>query len=237
MKSLIGKVSYHVKRTLFDKYAIPKIINERISKVVLKKYLPANPVIIDCGAHDGSDSVELATIFKKGIIHSFEPVEELYLRLKKKAEKYNNIHSYQIALADKNGVMDLYVSEGSSDASSSLLEPVEHLKDHPGTFFKNTVSVSTNTLDSWANKNAILKVDMLWLDMQGYELNMLKASEFILGTVSVIHTEVSTKETYKEVTQYKEYRSFLESKGFELLLEAIPKGWDMGNALFLRKKI
>lgn len=237
MKSLIGKVSYHVKRILFDKYAIPKIINERISKVVLKKYLPVNPVIIDCGAHDGSDSVELATIFKKGIIHSFEPVEELYSRLKKKTEKYNNIHSYQIALADKNGVMDLYVSEGSSDASSSLLEPVEHLKDHPGTFFKNTVSVSTNTLDSWANKNAILKVDMLWLDMQGYELNMLKASEFILGTVSVIHTEVSTKETYKEVTQYKEYRSFLESKGFELLLEAIPKGWDMGNALFLRKKI
>ena len=237
MKNLIGKVSYHLRRILFNKYAVPKIINERISKVVLKKYLPINPVIIDCGAHDGSDSVELAKIFIKGIIHSFEPVEELYSRLKKKAEKYNNIYSYQIALADKNGIMDFYISEGSSDASSSLLKPEEHLKDHPGTFFKNTVSVATNTLDSWAHKNDILKVDMLWLDMQGYELNMLKASEFILGTVSVIHTEVSTKETYKGVAQYKEYRSFLESKGFELLLEAIPKGWDMGNALFLRKKI
>ena len=236
MNKFISKVKYHLERFLFEKYAIPKVKNERISKIILKKYLPANPVIIDCGAHDGSDSVELAKLFKIATIHSFEPVDALYAKLMKNAKPYKNITCYPIALANSNGAMDLYISEGASDASSSLLEPMEHLKDHPDTFFIDKITVTTSTLDNWAKENNIKKVDMLWLDMQGYELNMLKASEFILDSVYVIHTEVSTRETYKDVAQYNDYRSFLESKGFSMQIEAIPKGWDMGNVLFVKKK-
>jgi FkbM family methyltransferase len=236
MKKIYRKVQYHVKRILFEKYAIPNVINESISKELLKKFLPVNPVIIDCGAHDGSDSVALAKLFKTGTVHSFEPVDELFGRLKLKTSKYKNAFCYNLALADKNGWMDFYVSEGASDASSSLLEPMEHLNDHPSTFFKKKISVPTITLDSWAAENNIARIDMLWLDMQGFELNMLQSSESILDTVSVIHTEVSTKQTYKGVVQYDDYRSFLESEGFVLEIEAIPEGWDMGNALFVRKR-
>ena len=77
---------------------------------------------------------------------------------------------------------------------------------------------------------------MLWLDMQGYELKMLMQSSAILDAVSVIHTEVSTRATYKGVVQYKDYRTFLESKGFQVQFEAIPNGWDMGNVLFVKNK-
>ena len=230
------KVQHHVKRILFEKYAVPNVINETISKALLRKFLPSNPGIIDCGAHDGSDSVALAKLFKMGIVHSFEPVDELFIRLKLNTEKHKNAICYKMALADKNGLMDFYVSEGASDASSSLLEPMEHLNDHPSTFFKKKITVPTITLDSWAAENKILKVDMLWLDMQGFELNMLQTSESILDSVSVIHTEVSTKQTYKGVAQYNDYRSFLESKGFTMTIEAIPTGWDMGNVLFVRKR-
>jgi len=72
--------------------------------------------------------------------------------------------------------------------------------------------------------------------MQGFEMNMLQAAGSILNTVSVIHTEVSTKETYKGVAQYAAYRSYLETLGFKVEAEAIPEGWDMGNVLFVRKK-
>jgi len=34
---------------------------------------------------------------------------------------------------------------------------------------------------------------------------------------------------------YKELKEFLVTKGFELKIEAIPAGWDMGNALFVRR--
>jgi FkbM family methyltransferase len=236
MSKFFWKLQYHTKKILFEQFALPPVVNEKISKAALKKYLPRNPVIIDCGAHDGSDSASLAKQFRHGTVHAFEPVSGLYKRLQQKAAPFANIRCYNIALADRNGILDFYVSEGASDASSSLLEPKEHLHDHPGTFFSQKIHMHAKTLDTWAKENNILKVDMLWLDMQGFELSMLKASNTILHSVSVIHTEVSTKETYKGASQYKEYCSFLESKGFNLVLEAIPNGWDMGNALFIRNK-
>ena len=236
MNKTIRLVKFYVKRYLFEKFAIPKVRYESISKAILKRYLPLNPVIVDCGAHDGSDTIALAKLSKQATVHAFEAMPDLYKKLVVNTQQYDNIKCYQLALADQTGKMNFYISEGASDASSSLLEPKEHLNDHPSTFFNSKIVVKAETLDDWARTYNITRVDMLWLDMQGFELNMLKASNEILKLVSVIHTEVSTKETYKNVGQYTEYRSFLEDKGFEVSIEAIPQGWDMGNVLFVRKK-
>ncbi len=233
MFKILKKIDYHLRRILFEKYALPKVRNENISKATFKKYLPANPVIIDCGAHDGADTVELAKLYK-GQIHAFEPVENIFERLKKRTADYSSITCYKVALSDKNGTQNFFVSEGQSDGSSSLLEPKDHLRDHPDTFFEKQIQVDALTLDSWAEINNIKNVDLLWLDMQGFELNMLKASTIILPTVKVIHTEVSITETYKGVTTYEEYESYLKAIGFEVLIKAIPKHWDMGNVLFVR---
>lgn len=115
------------------------------------------------------------------------------------------------------------------------MEPAEHLQDHPDTFFNTITEVDCLTLDNWAMANNIQKIDMLWLDMQGYEMKMLMKSDTILNTVILIHTEVSLKETYKDVPHYVIFRKFLGSKGFEMLFEAIPLGCDMGNVVFHKK--
>jgi FkbM family methyltransferase len=234
MNRLYRGFVFHLKRILFEKFAIPKVRNENISKVSFKKYLPKNPIIIDCGAHDGADTVQLAKTFK-GTVHAFEPVDAIFKRLQNRAKNFANVFCYQIALSDTNGTQKFYVSEGESDGSSSLLEPQDHLKDHPDTYFNETITVTTLTLDAWAESNNIKHVDLLWLDMQGFELNMLKASKIILPTVKVIHTEISVTETYKGVPTYEAYKQFLESIGFVVETVAIPNGWDMGNVLFVRK--
>lgn len=219
---------------LFQKWGMPAIKLDKISKSIIRQYLPTNPIIIDCGAHDGADSIELASILG-GQIHAFEPVPSLFNRLLGRTKTFKNIFCYNVALSDETGDQYFFVSEGGSDASSSLLEPKEHLLDHPDTVFSNKIKVHAVKLDDWAIQKNLIKVDMLWLDMQGFELQMLQASKNILDSVSVIHTEVSTKETYKGVIQYKEYKDFLEKKGFQVKIEAIPAGWDMGNVLFVRK--
>ena len=219
---------------LFQFSGIPVVKQDKISKSELKKYLPANPVMIDCGAHDGADSVELVRILG-GTLHAFEPVTEIYERLIKRTQNFSNIQCYQLALSSQSGRQYFHVSEGASDASSSLLEPDQHLIDHPETSFSRKIEVETVTLNEWAAANKIPKVDMLWLDMQGFEMQMLQASDKILKGVQVIHTEVSTKQTYKGVTLYNTYRAFLEQKGFRMVIEVIPDGWDMGNVLFVRK--
>lgn len=189
--------------------------------------------MIDCGAHEGKDSYELVRFFN-GSIHAFEPVPALYKRLENKMKGAKNSFTYPVALSDSNGTSEFYVSEGRSDGSSSLLPPKDHLISHADTFFREKITVDTLTLDTWAAKQGIGYVDFLWLDMQGFEMNMLQASQKILPTVKVIHTEVSTRETYEGVHQYEAYRNFLFEKGFKVQLEAIPHGWDMGNVLFVR---
>lgn len=207
-----------------------------ISKSIIKKYLPANPVIIDCGAHVGADSIEMAKIFPKGTVHSFEPVPKIYEQLEKNSRKYTNIFCYKLALSNEDGCAQMHVSEGGSDASSSLLAPKEHLSDHKDVKFGNSIKVKTATLDGWASENNIKQIDFLWLDMQGFEMQMLQASTLILPTVKAIYTEVSTKETYEGVALYKEYRTWLENKGFTVELEIIPDGSDMGNVFFTRRR-
>jgi FkbM family methyltransferase len=233
IKRIITSSIFHIQRILFEYFAIPKVRKMDISKIILRKYLPKNPICIDCGAHIGVDSISLAKILK-GTVHSFEPVDELYNQLKRNSSPYKNIFTYKIALSDFNGPREFYLSEGESDASSSLLPPLLHLKEHPKVLFNQKILVETKTLDSWAAENSVSHVDLLWLDMQGFEMNMLQASSRILDTVKLIHTEVSIRETYKGVALYAELSNFLQSKGFKVLYEAIPNGWDMGNVLFVR---
>jgi FkbM family methyltransferase len=191
--------------------------------------------MIDCGAHDGGDSIELQKVIG-GTVYSFEPSPKVYERLVKYTSHNKNIRCFPIALSNENGKASFHISEGKSDGSSSLLKPKEHLTDHPTVLFNEVLEVDTMTLDDWAKKYNVPHVDLLWLDMQGFEMNMLMASKKILDTVKVIHTEVSVKDTYDGVIQYPKFRDWLISKGFEPKLECIPEGFDMGNVLFIRKK-
>lgn len=209
---------------------------DTIPKYLLKKFLPANPVIIDCGAHVGADAIELARIFPDATIHCFEPVPEIFAGLQHNTRKYDNIKNYNIALSSFNGTSKMYVSSGSSDASSSLNKPKDHLADHPTVYFDNVIEVKTCTLDTWAAEHNIPGIYFLWLDMQGHEYEMLNASPNMLSTVNLIHTEVSTKEAYEKALLYTSFKAWLGVKGFQTAIEAVPAGSDMGNVLFTRRK-
>jgi hypothetical protein len=76
----------------------------------------------------------------------------------------------------------------------------------------------------------------MWLDMQGSEYQMLKASTKILPTVQVILTEVSLRELYEGCPLYPQYKSWLESEGFKVVIEDFSHRY-WGDALFVRKDL
>jgi len=91
--------------------------------------------------------------------------------------------------------------------------------------------VRVTTLDAWAKNEKIEKVDFLWLDMQGFELAMLKASPEILKTVKVIQIEVSKKAFYENTPLADEVQSWLEAQGFSMVYMT-PE--EHGDAFFVR---
>lgn len=139
--------------------------------------------------------------------------------------------TYRIALSDKTGQANMNVSSGTSDASSSLLDPLSHLSDHPNVIFDTTEEINTISLDEFVKKKKIDGIALLWLDLQGMEPIVLRGSKHALSITRLIHTEVSFKETYKGVEVFSDLNDFLVSSNFRLL-KLNHDFEDMGNALY-----
>ena len=220
----------------------------------VKSYLPQDPIILEAGAYNGEDTIEMSKFWPTARIYAFEPVPELYYELKKRTSTYSQIKTYSSALSDKQGLATFYISEytsnpGVAGASGSLLAPKDHLKYATNVIFPKQIKVKTDTIDQWAKKNNINHIDFMWLDMQGHELTALKKALTILPKVKLIYTEVEFVKAYEGQPVYREVREWLEQQGFEVLAidfdeiiaaqgEKIPVGhgenW-FGNVIFIRK--
>lgn len=203
-----------------------------IPRRAIAKYLPSSPVILEAGAHVGHDTKAMAKFWPLATIHAIEPIPALFVELKKRTSALSRVKCHQVALSDNPGIVEMHVSSGDSDESSSVLKPTGHLSEYPTVVFSSKCQVIANTIDSWANSEGISKIDFMWLDLQGHELTTLRASPKILSTTQVIHTEVSLKPLYSGGALYDELRDWLCGQGFKVVQEALV-GPD-GNVLFVR---
>jgi 2-O-methyltransferase len=193
-----------------------------------------SPTIVEAGAHNGLDTLDLSRLFSRGTVHAFEPVPKLFARLRKRTQGLANVRTYNAALGARSGRATLHVSSGRSDGSSSLLRPSGHLQFHPKVRFAASLEVPCVSLDDWARQHGIARVDLIWFDLQGLEFDVLSASSLVLPTVKAIYTEVSLAEMYEGSCLYPDYRRWLESLGFSVVAEDL-RWADMGNVLFARR--
>jgi 2-O-methyltransferase len=175
---------------------------------LIKSFLPDDAIIVEAGAHYGTDTVIMAKLFPKGIIYSFEPTPTSFKKLEEKVSGLPNVHCYQCALGNKNGKATFYIGPNEG-GSNSLLPPA--LIAH---YFTDKMSVDCVVLDQWAKRNKVQHIDFMWLDMEGNELRVLKSSPKILKTVKAVYTEINFQEFWKRNTYYYDLRTFLEKQGF-----------------------
>lgn len=215
------------------KHALHEYQNQAITKRSIRRFLPAQPVVIDCGSHCGGDAIQMASSWRGSVVYAIEPIPEIFAKLTEAAAPFRNIHCHHLALSTQNGTVAMHKATDAGCSSSSILKPLQHLVDHPQITFNEVINVPCATLDSWCAQNQIQAVDLLWLDMQGYELAALKHGEHILKTVKAIHIEVALVESYQGNPLYPEVRQWLEARGFRVEQEQMV--WnDFGNVLFVR---
>jgi len=206
------------------------------------QYLPPNPVIVDAGASHGTDSVKMAQLWSKGIVHAFEPDPVIFEELKKNAHGISNILCYPLALGDKNSSVTFHVAENAEHqvvGSGSLLKPAKHTEHYRHITFDKTIEVPCNTLETWAQEHKISHIDFLWLDMQGGELAMLQSAPTLLKTVKALYLEVAFVDLYEGQPLYKDVKQWLEQQGFIVVARdfEVPVDWGEGNAFFVRKEL
>ncbi|MBE2256005.1 MAG: FkbM family methyltransferase [Ignavibacteria bacterium] len=163
--------------------------------------------IIDVGANRGQFAYSSRTLFPEAKIYSFEPTKSVFTELTKKMENDENFTALNMALGYNEGEIDF------SEYENSLINSVYKSVD---TEIKNVYKVKMNTLDNMISSkqiNAVGKI-LLKLDVQGFELEVLKGSNESLKLVDYILIEVSTKKYYENMIMYGEVDEFLISNGF-----------------------
>lgn len=213
--------------------------HDRISYRDIDCFLPPNPVILEAGAHSGSNTVEMAEFWPHASIYAFEPVPGAFHELQERVCKLRDrVKTYREGLGPLPASMTMYLSgDGSAGScqSSSLLKPtIQQTTEFSFVTFNQTIEIPVTTMDIWAEENRIDKVDFMWLDMQGYELEALRGADRLLRSVSAVHMEISNIELYEKCPLYPEVKRWMRGRGLVPQIEATFRVG--GNVLFARRQ-
>ena len=198
----------------------------KIELAEIKSIVGNLDIIIEAGASDGVDTQKFIDLFPTVNIYAFEPVKEQYEYLITKFSGRCDIKIYNAALSDIGGTQKINVGKSSGFlggmGSSSLLTPNLHNDWFPQVQFNEVEIVNTVKLSEFILEKNIPIVDLLWLDVQGKELDILKeAVEQIIEKVKSIHLECSRINLYENQSKFKHIKKFMDKINFVYRIDRV----------------
>lgn len=187
--------------------------------------------IIQVGAHLGNEYDSLSKLSKN--ILMFEPQHNIFKQLVEKLGSRDGIIIENIALGSEKKTAIMFKEEANGGQSSSLLMPALHLIQYPVIQFNDSEKVEVTTLDDYLNKKQ-QNYNLMTLDVQGYELEVLKGATNTLQNIEYILCEVNRAELYKDCPMVEQIDEFLKQFGFQRIVTS----WDgqtWGDALYKKQ--
>ncbi len=168
-------------------------------------------VLIDVGANIGQTAMMFAKIAgENATILGFEPDPVNYssaiVNLNK--NKFANIQYYNIGLGSQNETLPLKINTPSNRGGNRM--------DRNGN--PDSIPVTIERLDDVLKKKSISNVDLIKIDVEGFELEVLKGAQHILKHGNpVLFIEISDKNLREQETTPEEVFLFLTSLGYGIV--------------------
>lgn len=192
--------------------------------------------VIEVGAHYCHLNKELDEWAGRGAktFLLFEPVKATYDKMMKAVfhsyHRYSFV-TYNMALGNTTGKIMMNIEKNNKGQSSSILPPKVHLKQYPWIHFTDKEEVDIDRLDNVEYDRKLY--DFLHIDVQGFELEVLRGATESLKYINEIECEINTEELYEGCPLVPEITAFLKEQGFELKsINFLAKNW--GDATYLR---
>jgi len=186
--------------------------------------------IIHIGAHHGGEHELYKNLNVSNLVY-FEPVKKTFDVLR---SKISDAILHNCALGNETKSIEMFIEDVDACGCSSILEPNFNL-DWGTTRFSNKEIVEMKRLDDFN----YTFYNFLNIDVQGYELEVLKGSEKTLNHIDYIMCEINRntehKEmVYKDAPSVNELNNFLGAYGFELV-EQDWAGVSWGDGFYIKK--
>jgi len=209
IKSLFMKLGYDIVRYAPSSHPLAR------RKRLLESY--EINVLLDVGANTGQYGKQLREIGYKGKIISFEPLSDAYKKLVKNAKDDRSWETFNYALGESEGKVDINVAENSY--SSSILEMLPcHVKFEPESQYIGKEEIEITALDL-IFYSLCSPEDKLFLkiDTQGFENKVIKGAEQSLRFIDTVQLEMSLIPLYKGELLFNEMCSLLHEKEYRLV--------------------
>jgi FkbM family methyltransferase len=174
-----------------------------------------SPIIIDGGANNGSTTDFFLRQYKSPVIHAFEPIPELVAALEQKFADRRNVTVHGAAIGAEAKTVSFNVVNNL--VSSSVLNPSVLNKGIHGEKMDICKIVEVQQVRLEDMMQDYREIDLLKLDLQGYELEALKGCGSMLARIKIITTEIEFVALYDEQPLFGDIDVFLRAHGFRLL--------------------
>jgi len=185
-------------------------------KIVAELIGRCDPVIIDGGAHRGDAVREFSRFFSKAEFHCFEPDPTLGEELSRVFAGDPTVHVVKEALGDKCGLSSFNIN--SARPTNSLLETSRVLDPDLQQLCRlvEKVEVAVTTIDDYRALHKLDRIDVIKLDLQGYDYNALVGARKTLPETRVVLAEVFFTEVYVGGHLFQDILQLMIDSGFRL---------------------
>lgn len=147
--------------------------NDRTEIELLKKLIRPGDHILDIGSNIGFYAKLLSAFTGQGgKVYCFEPDSTNFRYLEKNTRGISNIALFNKAVSDNNEVIKVY--------KSKLLN-VDH-RTYPVNNYDSVEEIGSVSIDGLIADKTIAKVDIIKIDIQGFELTAFKGMSHLLST-------------------------------------------------------
>jgi FkbM family methyltransferase len=172
--------------------------------------------IVEVGARDCRETLGFAELFPRARILAFECNPDTLPACRAAVQGRLQIKLVEKAVTDRPGRVKFYpVDPATNPGASSLLRASGRYELEQ--YRQREIEVQAVTLESFLQAEAVPRVDLLWMDIQGAELSALRGLGARLADVKLVHTEVEFEEIYAGQPLFPEVRAYLEAGGFRFL--------------------
>jgi FkbM family methyltransferase len=170
LRGVGNKIYQHAFPVYRPLYAAYKAYADRTERKLLRRILVTGTIVVDAGANIGIYSQFLSRcVGPTGVVHSFEPARGNFRRLRSATHKLSNVRLTQAAVGERSGQTTLYISNKLN---------VDHRTYETDGDSRHSVPTKIVALDDYFKPAQ--RVDLIKMDIQGYEFHALRGARRVL---------------------------------------------------------
>ncbi|WP_439358112.1 FkbM family methyltransferase [Bradyrhizobium sp. DASA03007] len=170
--------------------------------------------IVDVGANVGQFALFARERWPHANILSFEPLDDCWQTFNTIFGTDNRVQLFKFGVGSFEG--EVAINVANENDSSSILQPSTTQADVFGTIVNIRKKVTLRRLGSTMHADQVASPALLKIDVQGFELDVLKGCEDLLQRFHTVYVEASYVELYEGQALAGEVIEFLHRHGFIL---------------------